>query len=34
MDFSLTDDQRARLDGTRAEMESMYPDDMARSPLG
>ena len=30
----LSDDQRARLDGTQAEMESMYPDDLARSPLG
>ncbi len=30
----LTDDQRARLDATQAEMESMYPDDLPRSPLG
>lgn len=30
----LTDDQRARLDATRPEMESMYPDDLPRSPLG
>ena len=30
----LSDDQRARLDATQAEMESMYPDDLPRSPLG
>jgi aryl-alcohol dehydrogenase-like predicted oxidoreductase len=30
----LTDDQRARLDATRPEMASMYPDDLPRSPLG
>jgi aryl-alcohol dehydrogenase-like predicted oxidoreductase len=30
----LTDDQLARLDATQAEMESMYPDDLPRSPLG
>jgi aryl-alcohol dehydrogenase-like predicted oxidoreductase len=29
----LTPDQRARLDATPAEMESMYPDDLPRSPL-
>ena len=29
----LSDDQRARLDATQAEMESMYPDDLPRSPL-
>ena len=29
----LTDEQRARLDATQPEMESMYPDDLPRSPL-
>jgi aryl-alcohol dehydrogenase-like predicted oxidoreductase len=29
----LTPDQKARLDATPAEMESMYPDDLPRSPL-
>lgn len=31
--LSLSADQRARLDATRPEMESMYPEDMPRSPL-
>jgi aryl-alcohol dehydrogenase-like predicted oxidoreductase len=33
LSVQLTDDQRARLDATRPEMESMYPDDLPRSPL-
>ena len=30
---TLTDEQRAGLDATTAQMESMYPDDLPRSPL-
>lgn len=33
LSITLTDDQIARLDATQAEMESMYPDDLPRSPL-
>jgi aryl-alcohol dehydrogenase-like predicted oxidoreductase len=31
--ISLSADQKARLDATQPEMESMYPDDLPRSPL-
>jgi aryl-alcohol dehydrogenase-like predicted oxidoreductase len=34
LSIELTDDQRARLDATAPEMESMYPEDQPRSPLG
>lgn len=33
LSLRLTEEQRARLDATRPEMESMYPDDLPRSPL-
>jgi aryl-alcohol dehydrogenase-like predicted oxidoreductase len=33
LSFSLTDDQFARLQGSQSSRESMYPDDLRRSPL-
>ena len=33
LDVRLTPEQQARLDATQPEMESMYPDDLPRSPL-
>ena len=33
LSVTLSPEQKARLDGTRPEMESMYPDDLPRSPL-